>query len=148
MKWPGDASVVVSIVHVLKRSGKLARAAVLEGMPVERISAFLVAGGTDDDPHRMSRNIGLSFNGCFIYGNGFTFDDSDRMGLASRLDEMRRLIEANPANAQRVRPYIGGEDINNHPEHKHSRYVIDFDDMPLRRQQGFSGWLSASERQR
>jgi hypothetical protein len=32
----------------------------------------------------------------------------------------------------RIFPYIGGEEVNNDPEHQHRRYVIDFSDFPLR----------------
>ena len=39
---------------------------------------------------------------------------------------MQALISKDPQNAERIFPYIGGEEINNDPEHEHRRYVIDF----------------------
>jgi hypothetical protein len=40
---------------------------------------------------------------------------------------------------------IGGEEINNDPEHKHHRYVIDFADFPLRREKTEASWASMTE---
>ena len=43
--------------------------------------------------------------------------------------EMHRLIEKDPRNAERIFPYIGGEEVNTSPTHAHHRYVINFEDM-------------------
>ena len=64
---------------------------------------------------------------------GFTFDDTDKKGVASSLAEMQRLIEADPRNREVIFPYIGGEEVNTSPTHAHHRYVINFRDWPLRR---------------
>jgi len=42
---------------------------------------------------------------------------------------MHRLIAQDARNAERVFPYIGGDEINSSPTHAHHRYVIDFGDM-------------------
>jgi hypothetical protein len=42
---------------------------------------------------------------------------------------MHRLIEQDPHNADRIFPYIGGDEVNNNPTHAHHRYVINFEDM-------------------
>ena len=60
---------------------------------------------------------------------GFTFDDTDKDGVASPLAEMHELIEKDPRNAERIFPYIGGEEVNDSPTHAHHRYVINFGDM-------------------
>ena len=57
---------------------------------------------------------------------GFTFDDTDKKGVASRLGEMHRLIEEDHSSRKVIRPYIGGEEVNTSPRHSHHRYVIDF----------------------
>lgn len=36
-----------------------------------------------------------------------------------------------PRNAERIFPYIGGEEVNADPEQKHRRYVINFGEFPL-----------------
>ena len=64
---------------------------------------------------------------------GFTFDDTDKKGVANPLAEMQRLIAKDPRNAERIFPYIGGEEVNDSPTHAHHRYVINFADFPLRR---------------
>jgi len=44
---------------------------------------------------------------------------------------MRELIARNPRNAERIYPYIGGEEVNDSPTHSHSRYVINFGQCSL-----------------
>lgn len=68
-----------------------------------------------------------------ILGMGFTFDDTDKNGVANPLALMRELIAKNPRNADRIFPYLGGEEVSDDPQHSHDRYVIHFADFPLRR---------------
>jgi hypothetical protein len=146
LKWPGEAAVVVSVIHLLK--GRTAAPPLLDDRPVGRISAYLVDGDLDDAPARLAANAGKSFIGSYVLGMGFTFDDAAAAkGTASSLAEMERLITKDPRNAERIFPYIGGEEVNNDPRHAHRRYVIDFGDMPLRREDQPRGWsqLSADE---
>jgi len=127
VKWPGLAAVVVSVVHVMK--GQFQGQKQLDGREVETITAFLFHRGCHDDPARLMANVGKSFQGSIVLGMGFTFDDTDTKGIATGLDEMRRLINKNPKNAERIFPYIGGEEINSSPTHAHHRFVINFGDM-------------------
>ncbi len=69
----------------------------------------------------------------FLRGMGFTFDDTHTKGVASPLSEMHHLIEQNPRNREVIFPYIGGQEVNSSPTHAHHRYVINFEDYPLRR---------------
>jgi hypothetical protein len=62
---------------------------------------------------------------------GFTFDDTDTESVASSLTEIKRLIEKDPRNQERIFPYIGGEEFNQSPTHAHHRYVINFEDFSL-----------------
>ena len=107
----------------------------LDGQAVETITAFLFHRGGHDDPARLIANAGKSFQGSIVLGMGFTFDDTDRKGVASPLAEMQRLIEKDPRNRQAIFPYIGGEEVNTSPTHAHHRYVINFRDYPLRREE-------------
>ncbi|MBM4369599.1 MAG: N-6 DNA methylase, partial [Deltaproteobacteria bacterium] len=91
VKWPGLAAVVVSVVHVHR--GRWTAARRLDGREVSFISAFLFHGGGHDDPHALRANEGKSFQGSIVLGMGFTFDDTDKSGAASSLDEMHRLIQ-------------------------------------------------------
>ena len=158
-QWPGEAAVVVSVLHVARaREARDERAGsrnvqaaevedrhatgwspgrrVLDGAKVDAITAFLFHRGGHADPVRLQANAGKSFVGSYVLGMGFTFDDTDKKGVASALAEMQRLIEADPRNRDVIFPYIGGEEVNTSPTHAHHRYVINFRDWPLRRVDG------------
>ena len=147
VKWPGLAAVVVSVLHIAK--GRVGAPRRLDGKPVEKITAFLFHRGGNNDPARLKANEGKSFVGSYVLGMGFTFDDTDRKGVASPLAEMRRLLAQNPRNKEAIFPYIGGEEVNTSPTHAHHRYVINFRDYPLRREDIGELWADAdAERQR
>ena len=146
LKWPGDAAVVVSVVHIARGSHSGLRA--LDRRDVDRITAFLFHDGGDNDPERLEANAGKSFVGSYILGMGFTFDDTDRKGVATSLAEMERLIEETPRNREVILPYIGGEEINTSPTHAHHRYVVNFRDWPLRRADLGATWRDATDDQR
>jgi hypothetical protein len=126
-KWPGLAAVTVSVVHVHR--GLLGGPFQLDGRIVPRITAYLFHAGGHDDPAKLKANAGKSFQGSIVLGMGFTFDDTDQKGIASSLADMNRLIAKDPRNAERINPYIGGEEVNDSPTHAHHRYVINFGDM-------------------
>ena len=146
LKWPGEAAVVVSVVHILK--GTLTGSRRLDGREVEAISAFLFHGGGHDDPERLKANAGKSFQGIIVLGMGFTFDDTDKKDIATPLAKMRRLINENPRNRDAIFPYIGGEEVNKSPIHEHHRFVINFRDWPLRRKDLGAAWRDANDRRR
>lgn len=129
--WPGEAAVVVSVVHVAKGQ---AQRPMLDGAQVRRISAYLVEGDLDASPMRLAANSGRAFIGHYICGAGFTFDDDQaEKGNATSTEEMRGLIQRDKSNNSRIRPYIGGAEVNKDPTQAHHRWVIDFEDFPLRR---------------
>ena len=181
VKWPGEAAVVVSVLHLAKTGtaaddatgfagdelrressanggsagSKLAgegsvtgslqrphfvRNKVLDSAAVENITAFLFHCGGHADPVRLEANAGKSFVGSYVLGMGFTFDDTDKKGVASPLAEMHRLIDADLHNREAIFPYIGGEEVNTSPTHAHHRYVINFRDYPLRREPSPKSW--------
>ena len=170
-QWPGEAAVVVSVLHVAKTrevrdertgsrdveaaevedrhaTGRFPGSRVLDGAKVDAITAFLFHRGGHADPVRLQANAGKSFVGSYVLGMGFTFDDTDKKGVASSLAEMRRLIEADPRNREVIFPYIGGEEVNTSPTHGHHRYVINFRDWPLRRVDLGVSWQEADLEQR
>jgi N-6 DNA Methylase len=136
-KWPiPGAAVIVSVVHIAKE--KIPCELLLDGKKVGRISAFLFHAGSDDDPVALVANAGRSFIGAYVLGIGFTFDNADKSGQASTLEEMRHLIAANPKSRQRIFPYLGGEELNDSPTHSHHRYVINFGEMA--EEEARTGW--------
>jgi hypothetical protein len=125
VKWPGSAAVIVSVVVVTR--GDTGTRRFIDGRPVDFISAFLSHRGTHDDPARLQSNQNRSFIGCDIKGQGFLFADGDRG--ATPIEVMEKLIAANPKNAMRIRPYIGGEELNSSPTQSPHRWVIHFGEM-------------------
>ena len=100
---------------------------ILDGKPVEKITAFLFHAGGNNDPQRLIANQNKSFIGSIVLGMGFTFDDGNTN--ATPIAEMYRLIEKDPRNQERIFPYIGGEEVNSSPTHDHDRYVLNFGEM-------------------
>ena len=146
-KWPGQVAVVVSVVHVV--TGSFSGKSELNGKVVPIVSAYLFHAGGHENPVSLQANAGKSFQGCILLGMGFTFDDTDKTGVASPIAEMRRLVAHQPRNEERTFPYIGGDELNESPTHSHLRYVINFSDWPLRRDNVGTGasWCNATVEQ-
>lgn len=142
-RWPGQAAVVVSVVHVSKSPRHPPFQ--LDGRSVDKITAYLFHSGGHEDPASLIANTRKSFNGTCILGMGFTFDDTANQNVATSLAEMQRLIRSNPKNAQRIRPYLGGEELNTSPTHQHNRYVIDFGDLSEEESRGWPELMAIIE---
>ncbi|AKG21292.1 Eco57I restriction-modification methylase domain-containing protein [Calothrix sp. 336/3] len=125
VKWAGQAAVVVSVINVFK--GIYQAKKLLDNREVPLISAFLFHAGGNENPTVLLANAEKSFQGSIVLGMGFTFDDTNPE--ATPIAEMHRLIEKDAKNAERIFPYIGGEEVNSSPTHTHQRYTIDFFDM-------------------
>ena len=123
-KWPGDAAVVVSVVHILKGCLPIERK--LDGKHVEFISAFLFHSGSHNDPHCLKANQNRCFLGFKVYGQGFLFDDSD--SDSSTISEMNQLTHKDPRNKELIFPYLGGAELNEDPRQSPNRYAINFGD--------------------
>ena len=122
--WPGEAAVIVSVVHVLKGMPPTHRS--LNGQSVKNITAFLFAKGSNEDPKRLAANQRRARLGVKVLGTGFTFDDGVNDGTP--LSVMNQIVGNRPIVAECVFHFVGGEDINSHPQQKSSRYIIDFGD--------------------
>ena len=145
-KWPGAVAVVVSVVWITKE--QLPGPFDLDGKSVNLITAYLFHDGGNENPAVLAANSGKSFQGSIVLGMGFTFDDTGKKGVASSLAEMHRLVAKDPRNAERIFPYLGGEEVNDSPTHSHHRYVINFADFPLRRHEFGESWLQSNTKQR
>ena len=145
-RWPGQAAVIVSVVHVHR--GPWAGTRLLDGAETPEITAFLCHSGGHDDPARLAANAGKSFQGSIVLGMGFTFDDTDKKGVATPQAAMRRLVAENPRNREVIFPYLGGEEVNTSPTHAHHRNVINFLDWPLERRDIGELWAEADEERR
>ncbi|MBD2541467.1 DNA methyltransferase [Coleofasciculus sp. FACHB-SPT36] len=133
-KWPGQAAVTVSVIHIIK--GFIEPPYLLNGKAVPVITAFLFHEGGHDDPKPLLANLEKSFEGFKIAGQGFLFDDKDPK--ATPITEMKRLIANNPRNRDVIAPYIGGKEVNNNPTHAHYRFAINFGSMTEEEAQAWS----------
>lgn len=118
-RWPGSASVVVSIVYISKNGYHGQK--FLGDHVVGNISPYLDSNSGDLKPRQLVSNENKSFNGVYVLGLGFTIHPQTA----------RRLIEENPQNSKILFPYLNGIDLNSHPKQIPSRWIINFHDWPL-----------------
>jgi hypothetical protein len=123
-RWPGQAAVIVSVVHVFK--GQPPTQPVLNGVTVKRISPFLLAGTVDESPARLKDCPYFSL-GSKIYGQGFIFDNAD--AKANPIALMNELLTVEPQARTRIYPYIGGEEVNTTWTFSPERFVIYLSDI-------------------
>ena len=120
IKWPGEAAVVISTVHIHK--GPIAGPYRLDGREVDADHRLSV-------PRRRRRRSGAArrqrrqeLPGQHRPRHGLHLRRHRHgKGVASPIAEMHRLIEKDPRNAERIFPYIGGEEVNTSPTHAHHR---------------------------
>ncbi len=126
-KWPGQAAVVVSVVWVSR--GIVPGPFDLDGRLVPLITAYLFHTGGHENPKVLGANSAKSYQGSVVVGMGFTFDDTDTKGIANPLSVMRELIASQPRNAERIFPYLGGEEANDSPTQSHHRFIFNLTDL-------------------
>ena len=122
MMWPGEAAVSVSVVHLAcGRPAIFVGEPRLDGARVRRINSRLRVGAERDDPAKLLANAGCSFQGSIVLGLGFTLSPEERDALVAK----------DPRNAERIFPYLGGQEVNTSPTQSFDRYVISFGQMSL-----------------
>ncbi len=122
MEWPGEATVVVSIVLLAKgRAALRTGARRLDDLEVGAINSRLSPAPERPDPVCVEANANAAYSGVKIYGQGFLLTDEERTALLRR----------DPKNGERIFPYLGGDEVNSSPSQSHERYVISFDQMTL-----------------
>jgi hypothetical protein len=125
LTWPGKAAVVIAIVAISRK--KIPIQSELDGESVSEISSFLIESSVDETPITLASNKNKSFLGSKILGMGFTFDDS-KPSLTS-IERMHEIMNKSPKSTIYIKPYIGGEQVNNQASFSASRYVIDFGEL-------------------
>jgi hypothetical protein len=116
MRWPGIAAVEVALVTIHK--GEWNKEVILDGKKVERITPYLDDSEVTGKPMPLPQNAKKSFQGSIVLGKGFVLT----------IEEAERLIAKDPRNKDVLFPYLNGDDLNNDPEQKPSRWVINFFD--------------------
>lgn len=125
--WPGEASVIVSIVHFIKSGIGLRKT--INNAIANHINSFLIDSDHEGSPPRLASNLNMTYKGLDIYGSGFLFDDNDKSGASNSIKLMSEIKEARPESSQRIYAYIGGQEVNSHPTHAGHRFVFDLDDL-------------------
>ena len=97
-----------------------------DGVAARNISTLLEPG-EDIDPYRLGENAGRAFIGCYPLGAGFTLDPAEAADWKSSASKYADIIF----------PYINGDDLNSRPDTSPSRWIIDFNDWPEEKAQGY-----------
>jgi hypothetical protein len=124
--WPGEANVDISRIHIAK--GFSVSPCVLEGERATEINSFLNAGSLDHEPFRLKANEDSCFEGFVPYGEGFVIDDHSDGASSKR--EIADLVHREPQSAEVIYPYLGGEEVTEHPMIAPERQVIYLAQMP------------------
>jgi len=127
MSWPGQAAVVVNIIHLAK--AKMQPPFMLDGSNEEYISSQLDNRKVAGEPYTLQANSGRSFQGSLTRGMGFVIT----------YEESEELISQDQQNSEVVQPYLNGQDLNSSPSQSPSRWVINFRNWSLAKAQTFTG---------
>jgi hypothetical protein len=126
-RWPGDAAVLVSVVHVGKDTH--IRPPRLDGRTVEQISPFLLPGGATTTPATLKASQARAFRGAVLLGTGFVFEDGNDKATPTRI--ATDILADDPGYSAVIQPFLGGEELNESPSPtvSHRRYAINFGEM-------------------
>lgn len=115
MKWPGLAAVEVSLITINKSKFKQI---ILDNRNVKTINSYLedTEKSYELKPLHGSSNIG--FMGTNVLGSGFILNE----------EEAALLFKIEPKSKNIIFPFLNADDINNEPQVKSSRFIINFFD--------------------
>lgn len=119
--WPGVATVSVSLLSIYK--GTWIASKYLDNKKVNYISTFF-----DDQEacvnYHIAQNIDYSYQGSNVLGLGFVLTK----------EKAQEIIQTDKIYSNIVMPYINGDDFNKSYNQKASRWVINFFDRPLNKE--------------
>ena len=116
IKWPGVANLVVSLVSIHRGDWKRTR--VLDGKPVEMISAFFEDSAQTAEPDSLSENSSSMFMGTIFLGDGFVLTKADAATLSQ-----------SSINKSRILPLLNGQELNGEPNQLPSRAIIKLEEF-------------------
>ena len=129
--WPGDATL--EIAKVWTTAHPWTGQHVLDGRLVSGIDEMLYPHSRSRwRKQRLAANADKSFQGSIVLGMGFTM----------RPEEAQTLIDKDPKNADVLRPYLGGEDLNQSPTQTAPRWIINFQDWDKKRAEEYPDCLT------
>lgn len=117
LRWPGEAAVTVSVIHLAKgHPAQHTGPHRLADHPAPAINSRLRPKPERAEARKLTANAGKAYVGSYVLGMGFVLTPEARAELTHR----------DPRNAQRIHPYLGGKEINTSPTQTFHRYVINF----------------------
>ena len=134
MRWPGQAAVEVALVTIHK--GPWTENVILDNRKVDRITPYLDDSEVMGNPFPLKANAGKSFQGSIVLGKGFVITP----------EQAEALIKKAPRNKDVLFPYLNGDDLNNDPQQKPSRWVINFFDWPEEKARSYPDCFEIVER--
>ncbi|MEV0784625.1 type IIL restriction-modification enzyme MmeI [Streptomyces sp. NPDC050423] len=131
--WPSKSAVLEYCAVWLSKNPMSADVRChLDGVPVRAITSSLTPVTRFSGPiGRLVANKFLVFQGSNILGTGFTMPP----------EEARRWVFESPGNAQVLRSYLNGQDLNGRSDLSASRSVISFWDWDLDKAREYPGLL-------
>ncbi len=126
IKWPGRANLYVSLLSLY--TGSWARQRSLNNREVDHISSFLEDYQEAGDPHVLSANSDKMYQGSIILGDGFFIEDS----------VAETMLQQNELNASVILCVINGKELNNQPDQRPGRRIINFQDWSLEKAETYT----------
>lgn len=117
VSWPGKAAVTVSLVWLAQ--GYLRNSLgqfFLNGQLTSYIAPNLTSKKLRSRPATLMSNTNLSGVGSYPLGTGFVLTPHQK----------NEFINRNKKNAERIRPFLGGANLNSSPTQKAEKFIIDF----------------------
>jgi hypothetical protein len=115
--WPGVAGVNVS--HLFFTKAPWSGQRLLDEKPCTSISSYLESGEGESVLFQLASNGGLASTGTGVNGTGFILSPS----------EYSEMVKSDPRNGEIIQPFLTSEDINQSPDSRPSRYIINFGNM-------------------
>ncbi|WP_017624452.1 Eco57I restriction-modification methylase domain-containing protein [Nocardiopsis chromatogenes] len=121
--WPSrSAALEFCAIWTSKYEPKKESSTILDGTIVPGITPSLTPRSRiSTPPKRLAANRGLSHIGVLVNGTGFTLDE--RRASEFILDDAK--------NSRVLHPYLNGQDLNTDPTCSASRWIVDFNDLPI-----------------
>lgn len=114
--WPA-ASAQLEIVCVWTCSDCDVISAELDGALLPSISPLLEPEGrVSGMPVKLKENARIAFVGTLLQGEGFLISKEERA----------ELLALSPTDAEVIMPYLNGAEVNTDPEHRGTRWAINF----------------------
>lgn len=121
--WPGAANVVVAVVWSISR--KWDGCFFINGKLAQGIDSLLKQPKTHaGNPKELQESKDWGFIGSVLLGTGFIISP----------EQAQKLKLHNKVNADVIKPYLGGEDLNQDPDCMSTRMAICFWDWPLNKE--------------